>query len=326
MCIDATKINKCFTKLPISMPLISDITAELSRYPYKAVIDLKWAFTHLPLSPAQRKFFGFATPIGSFRFKRAPFGFINSPANQQFFMVRKIDRPFKLKWKDLERFIESYIDDIHLGAMSLIELLEMIYEILEQLVRLNCSVVPTSIQFGRTVEALGQLVSERGTTIEERHKEAIAALKPATSPKSWKSLNAFLSYFRGYVLHFSARAKAIRECAAEKRKSDSPEAIAELKDVVSTLLKAPSLRRPPLNARIILETDYSKDGFGAVLYFDENGSNVLSRIMSRRTTVTESKLSAIDGEASAVLWALFLICHFTIFYSLLFLSFSFCCI
>lgn len=112
-------------------------------------------------------------------------------------------------------------------------------------------------------------MSENGTTIEKRHKEAIAALKPATSPKSWKSLNAFLSYFRGYVLHFSARTKAIRECANGKRKSDSPEAAAELKDVIRTLLEAPALRRPPPNARIILEADFSKDGFGAVLYFDE---------------------------------------------------------
>lgn len=55
VCIDATKVNKCFNKLPISMPLISDITAELSSFKYKAVIDSKWAFTHLPLAPDQHR-------------------------------------------------------------------------------------------------------------------------------------------------------------------------------------------------------------------------------------------------------------------------------
>lgn len=87
-------------------------------------------------------------------------------------MVNRIDGPFRINWKDLERFISSSIDDIHLGSMTLIDLLQMIFEVLEQVVFLNCSVVPGSIQFGTCVEALGQLVSEKGTTIEERHKEA----------------------------------------------------------------------------------------------------------------------------------------------------------
>lgn len=123
--------------------------------------------------------------------------------------------------------------------MTLIDLLQMIYEVLEQLIQLNCSVIPASIQFGLSVEALGQLVSENGTTIEQRHKNAIAALRPASTAKAWKSLNAFLSYFRGYVLHLT---KAIRECAHGKRKSDSPEAASELSDIIPTLLEAPALR------------------------------------------------------------------------------------
>lgn len=164
VCLDAT--NKCFNKLPISMPLISDITSKLSSFKFKAVIDLKWSFTHLPLTPDQHRYFGFATPVDAFRFKRDPFGFLNSPANQQHFMVRKIDRPFRIRWKGLERFIATFIDDIHLSAMTLMELLQMIYEVLEQLVLLTCSVVPGSVQFGTCVEALGQLVSETGTTIK----------------------------------------------------------------------------------------------------------------------------------------------------------------
>lgn len=125
--------------------------------------------------------------------------------------------------------------------MTLLDLLQMIYEVLEQSVHLNCSVVASSIQFETAVEALEQLVSIHGTTIEDRHKAAISALKPATSLESWKSLNAFLSYLRGCVIHFSARKKAIRECANSKRSSYSAKAAAELKDIISALNQGPSL-------------------------------------------------------------------------------------
>lgn len=91
-CLDATRVNKPFAKIPIRIPFI----------------DLKWAFHHLPLKPDQQKFFGFVTPLGAFRYKRAPFGFLNSPSNQEFFISTKVDRPFLLSCKNLIRFIASW--------------------------------------------------------------------------------------------------------------------------------------------------------------------------------------------------------------------------
>lgn len=61
-----------------------------------------------------------------------------------------------------------------------------------------------------------------------------------------------------------------------KRKSKCAEAAAKLQAIVSALHQAPSLRRPPPNAKIVLETDFSQLGLGAVLYFEENHSIILS--------------------------------------------------
>lgn len=121
-------------------------------------------------------------------------------------MTNRVDRPFRLAWKNLVRFIASFVDDIHLGSMTLEDLLAMILEVLRHLATLNYSVVPQSIQYGTVIDALGPRVSLRGATIWSRHQATIAALQPASSPKA---LNAFLSYFRGYVLHFSAKTKEI---------------------------------------------------------------------------------------------------------------------
>lgn len=304
VCLDAGRVNKAFMKIPIAMPLISEVVSDLSRFPYKAVIDLKWAFNHMTLTDDQKKFFGFPTPIGTFRFARAPFGFINSPSNQQFVMSNRVDKPFRLAWRNLVRFISSFVDDIHLGSMTMDDLLVMILEVLKHLAAMNYTVIPKSIQFGTAIDALGQRVSLRGSSIESRHQQTIAALKPAATAKAWKSLNAFLSYFRGYVPHFSARTKEIRLCACSKRPADSPAAVSELNDIKEALMSAPALRKPPTGANLVLESDFSTKGLGAALFFEEGRNLILSKVISRRTTEAETKYSAIEGETTALLWAL----------------------
>lgn len=52
-CLDASRVNRAFLKIPIAMPLILEIVSDLSRFPLKAVIDIKWAFTHMTLNEEQ---------------------------------------------------------------------------------------------------------------------------------------------------------------------------------------------------------------------------------------------------------------------------------
>lgn len=148
ICQSMISVNERFAKLPISMPMQRDIIDELSSWPWKAVIDLKLAFWYLALDPEQRKYFGFVTSFGNFRWKRAAFGFLNAPSNQQHFVNNRINAPLTIKWSSENklRYIMGFVD----GS----DLIEAIRDVLSLLVELNCTVVPSSISFGTTIAAL----------------------------------------------------------------------------------------------------------------------------------------------------------------------------
>lgn len=112
ICQSMIAVNERFAKLPISMPLQRDIVDELSSWPWKAVIDLKLAFWHLALDENQRRYFGFVTAFGNFRWKRAAFGFLNAPAKQQHFVNNKINSPLTIKWSTEKklRYIMGFVD------------------------------------------------------------------------------------------------------------------------------------------------------------------------------------------------------------------------
>lgn len=64
VCIDASRVNRAFAKIPIAMLMISDIVNDLSRYPLEVGIDMKWVFNHMALTIDLRKLFGFPSTLG----------------------------------------------------------------------------------------------------------------------------------------------------------------------------------------------------------------------------------------------------------------------
>lgn len=196
----------------------------------------------------------------------------------------------------------GFVDDLPIGAMTNIDLLDAIMDVLSLSVRLNCTVIPTSIAFGTVISALGKIVGIDGISIADRHKLAIEALQVPSTPKEMKSLFAFLS-FRGHIPQFSARTRWIRLSMVGKA-SNPQRCSEELEDLKSAVKQAVSIRRPPPGGSLILETDFSKDGLGCVLLW-ENGTSLLPcRLLSRRTTESERKVCPLEGEALAIKWAL----------------------
>lgn len=121
-------------------------------------------------------------------------------------MSTKVDRPFCLSC--LMRFIASFVDDIHSGAMTFDDLMKLITELLLRLIELfRHSVLCTIRNDPQSFRPNGfdwRSHTRRSAFIDDHH--------PSTCTES----ESLASYFRAYVSHFSAWTECIRECATGK--------------------------------------------------------------------------------------------------------------
>lgn len=128
---------------------------ELSEWPWKAVIDLKLAFWHLPLDEHQRKYFGFVTTFGDFRWKCATFGFLNArPPTSSILSTTASTLLWRLNGPQKIRSDTSWVLIFILVQWQ--SSIYLIMDVLTLLVRSNCTVVPSSISFGTVIYALGK--------------------------------------------------------------------------------------------------------------------------------------------------------------------------
>ena len=77
--IDYRELNKKVVADKYPLPRIEEILDELGRAQYFSVIDLMSGFHRVELEDKSRDFTSFSTNLGSFRFKRMPFGLNISP-------------------------------------------------------------------------------------------------------------------------------------------------------------------------------------------------------------------------------------------------------
>lgn len=197
----------------------------------------------------------------------------------------------------------GFVDDILIGALTKDDLLEAIREVLQLLIELKCTVIPSSIAYGTSIIALGKCISIEGISIADRHLKVIESLKAPSTPKEMRSLFAFMSYFRGHIVHFSARTRTIRLFMVGKS-TNLKKCEEELEDLKMAVKQAVPIRRPPPGSSLVLETDFSRAGLGAVLLWEQNSVLVPCRLMSRRVTEGESRLSPLEGEALGIKWGL----------------------
>lgn len=177
---------------------------------------------------------------------------------------------------------------------------------LERLQRVNLRVNPAKFQFGLPqIEFLGHLVSAEGLKMSPRKVEALQLMK---SPKDRKSLQAFLglaNYFRDFVENFSSRVVGMAAMQSKKLPFCwSEELEKEFVDIKGAIATAPMLVGIDYDFPIIVRTDASKVGVGAVLLQLRAGVECPVAFVSQKFSDEASRWSTIDQEAYAVYFAL----------------------
>lgn len=260
-------------------------------------LDITDAYTHLPVDEKFAHALTLNTPThGLIRPKRAVYGAANIPAIWQ----RRIETVLQ----DLPNVLNFY-DDILLFAEGFDNLMLTLDRTLERLqshgLRLNRD---KCIFVSPVVEFLGHKIDSRGIHKSDKHIEAI---RDAPKPVTKEELQLFLgkaTYYNSFIPDLATRSRPLRNMLMTESFTWSADAEEAYDDIKNTLISSQILMPYDPTFPLVLATDASKVGLGAVLSHRlKNGQERSIAFASRTLTLTEQRYPQIDKEALAVVWA-----------------------
>lgn len=171
-----------------------------------STLDLKSSYWQVMVREADRDKTAFICPLGTYRFKRMPFGLKNAPATFQ----RLIDR--LRSCSALQNVtILAYLDDLLVitdgGFQKHLQDLEAVFK---RLAEFHLHVNREKCAFAReSVKYLGHVITQQGVSTDPEKVSAVLEMK---EPGNLKHLRTFLqtcSWFRKFIPNFSKVAEPL---------------------------------------------------------------------------------------------------------------------
>ncbi|XP_062538719.1 uncharacterized protein K02A2.6-like [Armigeres subalbatus] len=261
-------------------------------------LDVTDAYTHLPIDDEFSHVLTLNTAThGLIRPTRAVYGAANIPAIWQ--------RRMETVLQGLEDFVVSFYDDIIVFANDFNGLLQALTVVLDRLrlngLRLNRS---KCVFATPSLECLGHRIDRYGLHKSSKHIEAIRDAPRPTTPEELQLFLGKATYYSAFIPNLSSRARILRDMLLADTftwTSEADEAYLDLKEVLTS---PQVLMQYDPTLPLILATDASKTGLGAVL--SHRLSNGLERPIAYASTTmssTEQRYPQIDKEALAIVWA-----------------------
>ncbi|KAG5678810.1 hypothetical protein PVAND_008444 [Polypedilum vanderplanki] len=303
LCLDARKLN-AITKKDLHMP--PNVLHKIGNLPQHAKyflrLDFNEAFLQTELSKESRKKTAFALPgIGEYQFVRMPFGLTNSPATQS----RLMEKIFEGVNTD---YVSHYLDDVIIMGHSFTHLIENIKIVAKKLNEwgLTVSRKKTSSVL-RSVRILGHVVDERGIHVDERKTRAVMKWQKPMTGKEMQRFLGFCNWYRRFIKNYAEMAAPLYEiCNKKKIKAEDWSEVRnkQFEKLKKCMCNAPVLRTPDWTKKMIIQTDASDDGIGAVLaQIDNEGNEYVIEYYSYSFKKNEKKYTATEKEMLAVIKA-----------------------
>ena len=191
-CIDYRVLNACSESLGWPIPKIKEVLNRLGakRAKYYGVIDLTAGYHQAELDPASRKYTTFKTHMGTYQWKRVPFGLKGAPSFYQQQIANALEGL-------LYKCCEVYIDDIIIYGTTEEEFLDNLRAVLERLDERGITVNPAKCKFGvESVEYVGHVVSHDGLTMSEEKKAKVLDFPIPDTTKQLRGFLGLVNYFR----------------------------------------------------------------------------------------------------------------------------------
>ncbi|KAM9997411.1 hypothetical protein ACTFIZ_010927 [Dictyostelium cf. discoideum] len=290
-CADYRKLNSCTIKEPFPQLKTQDFWYYLKDAKIFSTLDLLSGYYQISIKPSDQHKTAINTHIGLFMYKCMPFGLTSAPATFQRFM--------NYIFKDhLRKFIIVYIDDFIIFSKNLAEHLnhlELVFKLLREFnLKVNiakCAMLRSKLQF------LGYTISNKGRSFQPEKFEKLKSITPPTNIKEVSKFLGSIGYYREFIknyYHYTTPMYNLLKKGVEFKWSEDIEHLRQ--ELLNKLSEAPILHYPTDTDNIIIETDASNYGIGAVLLMD----NKIVSHYSRGLIPAEKNYSATEREALAL--------------------------
>lgn len=295
LCVDYRALNDCTIKDAYPLPRIQDTLDTLSTAKWFSTLDLASGYWQVELTPRARKAAAFCTRTGLFEWTVMPFGLCNAPATFQRLMDRVL---VGMQWETCL----VYLDDIIVLGKDVSEMLERLGLVFDRLCQANLKLKPSKCcLFRRKVNYLGHIVSGDGVATDP---EKVQQVHDWPVPNSLQEVRQFLglaSYYRRFVKDFATIAEPLHALTKKNVRFQWTEKChAAFNCLKGHLTTAPVLGYPLDEGEMMLDTDASDVGIGAVLSQMQDGEERVLAYGSRKLTKTEQNYCTTRRELLAV--------------------------
>ena len=313
--MDFRRLNILMKSLSWPIPNINDMIRRFGqrRPRFFAIMDLKEGYHQAPLAVDCRIYTAFITAFGIFHYLRLPMGIKIAAAYFQNVIATIVLARF------MYTCVEAYIDDFSVDdeGKGFDQYLKNLDGVLTALGERKMTVSPNKSIFGISqMTFVGHTVDSEGVHFTKEQRDKVADIEPPILGKGLKSFLGLTNWFSQHIENYATRAAPLQKlvCNYEQTKNKKIKWTEETRKVFFDIREAvnncPKLffLQDAVDSRIVLQTDASDYGIGAVLiqfYKDEAGVEQKRPIafMSKALSGAQLNWSTFEKEGYAIIYA-----------------------
>ncbi|KAK3283157.1 hypothetical protein CYMTET_9141 [Cymbomonas tetramitiformis] len=307
-CVDLRGINRHSLKDNILPPRPEELYQKVAKARFKTTLDATKAFHHIPMATDEaRDKTAFWWKNQLYRYTSMPFGAAGATSA----FVRIMD----YELRHLQHCTLAYVDDVVVYTDSTPEQhLKDVEEVLRTLGDAGIRLHAGKSTFGAaTVDFLGYYIGHNSIGAQEAKCKAIQDLPKPQDKTGLRYILGMMNYYKGLVgepggPNYSEMARPLNDLLKKEitdiKGAWGKEQDQALQDLKDSLCAGRCLRPIDYDRPLIIYTDWSTYGIGAVLgQKDDDGEEYICMAISRSLSKTERQYASFKGEMLAVVWA-----------------------